>query len=135
MVRSWCALPLTLAICLFVGCGEESLPAPEVAKVGGTVNLDGKPMQGGVVRFSVPGQAPRDIPVANGTFDGEGYVGLNVIHVLWEEEGAANPMDPSSRLTVNKVDPKFSGPNSPFQEAIGAEGKTDLKFDVTSAKK
>jgi hypothetical protein len=126
---------LALALCFFVGCEEQNAPPPAAAKVSGTVNLDGKPMQGGAVRFNVAGQPPKELPVTNGAFSGEAYVGLNVIDVIWDKEGGSNPMDPSSKMMVNAVDAKFSGPASPFQEAVGAEGKSDLKFDVTSAKK
>jgi hypothetical protein len=125
---------LALALSLLVGCEEQNPPAPATAQVSGKVNLDGKPMEGGAVRFNVAGQPPKELAVTNGAFAGEAFIGLNTVDVVWDKEGGANPMDPSSKMIVNAVDAKFSGPSSPFQEAIGAEGKSDLKFDVTSAK-
>lgn len=128
------ALSMTAALCLFAGCGEDSLPAPEKAIASGKVNLDGKPMQGGVVRFNAEGQAPQELAVTNGTFTGEVFVGRNFVDVVWDKEAGANPMDPSAKIMENAVDAKFSGPATPFQHEVPATGASDLTFDVTSAK-
>ncbi len=130
MKRVACLLPLALAAAL-VGCQEEG-PAPaSVAPVSGAVTLDGKPMEGGEVRFLISGQAPQVLEIQNGAFAGEAYVGQNQVHVLWEKDGPPNPMNPETPLKVNLVSPKFSGPSSPFQVDVPAAGATDLKFAVT----
>lgn len=134
MVRSGRVMVIALALILFVGCEEQNAPPPAAAQVSGTVNLDGKPMQGGVVRFNIAGQPPKEMPVTNGAFSGEAFIGANTVDVVWDKEGGPNPMDANSKMIVNAVDAKFSGPTTPFKETIAAEGKSDLKFDVTSAK-
>jgi len=106
-----------------------------MVKVSGTVNLDGKPMEGGEIRFSVPGQPVRSIEIKSGAFSGETFVGKNLVQVVWEKEGPPNPMDPNSKLKVNTVSPRFAGVDSPLSADIGKDGAKDLKFDVTSAKR
>jgi hypothetical protein len=59
------------AIAWTVGCTPENAKAPPLAKLSGTVKMDGKPMEGGEVRFAVPGQPPKAVPITNGAFSGE----------------------------------------------------------------
>jgi hypothetical protein len=119
-----------------VGCdGDKKTKAPDLAKVSGTVNLDGKAMEGGEVRFSVPGQPPKSIEIKNGTFSGEVFIGKNSVEVVWDVDGPPNPMDPTQKLKVNKVATTFSGPNTTLSADITKEGKSDLKFDVTSVRR
>jgi len=117
---------------LLAGCKKNTGNATKMAPVKGTVNLDGKAMAGGEVRFSIAGQAPKILEVKDGTFSGEAYVGKNHVEVVWEKDGPPHPMDPNTRLKVNAIAPRFSGPESPFKPDIPAGGSSDLKFDVTS---
>lgn len=127
-----CSCVVTL---LFVaGCADSRPKPPPAAKVAGTVTLDGKPMEGGEVRFTAPGQIPKVLPVQAGAFSGEVLVGQNQVEVIWNKEGPPHPMDPNARIMVNAVSPQFMGPNSPLKAEVAAGGNTDLKFEVTSAK-
>jgi hypothetical protein len=126
---------LVCALGVLAGCSDGTVPPPAKAPVSGTVTLDGQPMGGGEVRFNLVGQPVLTLPVQNGSFSGEVFVGDNRVEVLWEKEGPPHPMDPSQKLMVNTVDPKFSGPQSPFQEKIPAEGATGLTFAVTSGRR
>jgi hypothetical protein len=118
-----------------VGCGSspENAKAPPTVKVSGTVKLDGKPMEGGEVRFVVSGQAPKALPITNGAFSGEAYTGKNEIGVVWDKE-APNPMDPQLKMMVNAVDLKYlPSPKSPLNAEI--TGPKEFNFEVTSARK
>ena len=129
MFRCWCVIALLVA-----GCVEKGPATPPLAKVAGTVTLDGKPMEGGEVRFNLIGQPPRVLPVQGGAFAGEAYVGQNQIDAVWDKEGPPHPMDPSIRIKVNAVSSQFQGPNSPLKAEVVAAGVSDLKFEVTSAR-
>jgi hypothetical protein len=116
---------------LFAGCGDSGggSKGPAAAKVSGTVTLDERPMQGGEVRFSIPGHPPKALEVKDGAFSGEVLSGPNTIEVVWEVEGSRpHPMDPTQKLKDNKIDAKFSGPNSPLKQDIPASGASDLKL-------
>jgi len=130
------AVILVVLVWCVVGCGKRTPPGPPLAKVNGKVNLDGKPMAGGEVRFSVSGQPVKSIEIKDGAFSGEAHTGKNRVEVVWEKDGPPNPTDPKlPPIKVNVVDPKFSGMNSPFNVEVPATGASDLKFDVTSARK
>ena len=125
----------TILLCVVVvwtvGCTPENAKAPPTVKVSGTVKMDGKPMEGGEVRFVVPGQLAKALPITNGAFSGEVFAGKNEIGVVWEKEGGPNPTDPTTKMMVNAVSPKFQpGPASPFNTEI--TGPKEFTFEVTS---
>ena len=134
MIRFSAFLLGVVSVLLVTGCDDSHKP-PSLVKVSGKVTLDGQPMSGGEVRFNVAGEPVKSLPVNDGAFAGEIYVGQSTVEVIWEVDGPPHPMDPTQRIKVNSVDPKFSGPNSPFKKEIPAGGATDLSFEVTSAKK
>ena len=112
MNRVACTLFLLL-LCIAVGCSSNEARGPKVVTVSGAVKMDGKPMEGGTIRFSLPGQPAKSTEIKNGNFSGEAYVGKNVVEVLWEKEGAPNPMDPKGpRIPVNVVADRYFGPKS-----------------------
>ena len=134
LVGSFLLLSIT---CLPLGCNKTTGPkGPPLAKVSGTVTLDGQPMAGGEVRFTAPGQPPKSLEVKDGSFSGEVYSGKNHIDVVWDVDGGPNPTDPKAEhLKVNKISPKFLGPSSPLSADIPESGRSDLKFEVQSARK
>lgn len=117
-----------------VGCSATPNTAPSLAPVKGKVNLDGKAMDGGEVRFGVAGFPVKSLVIKDGAFEGAVFAGSNTIEVIWEKDGPPHPMDPKVRIKVNTVSEKFSGPASALNKTIDAQGATDLKFDVTSSK-
>jgi len=117
------------------GCRGRSSTGPATAPVSGTVTLDGEPMQGGEVRFMVPGQPPRVMPVENGGFSGAAFLGENQVDVVWERDGPPNPMNPVDRLKINVVSERFSGGRSPFTVDIPPAGVDAVTLAVTSAAK
>jgi hypothetical protein len=112
-----------------VGCSSQNAPAPATAEVKGTVTLDGKPMQGGEVRFGVAGQPEKICPITDGKFSGEAYVGKNAIAVVLEKDGPPNPTDPTTKTKVNTV-----GSNTPQTAEVAKSGLADLKIEAVSAK-
>lgn len=124
----FCAAALSL-----LGCSSDGPKAAPTAPVKGAVTLDGKPMGGGEVRFTAPGQPTKSVTIADGAFAGEAFVGKNRVDVVWDKDGPPNPTDPKSRIKVNVVASQFSGPTSTFQFDIPASGKSDFKLAVTSA--
>lgn len=127
------ATPIALAAIL--GCPRsDGVAPPAAAKVNGNIKLDGKPMPGGEVRFSVSGFPPKTLQVTDGAFSGEVFSGKNQIDASYEKEGAPHPMDPKTKLKVNVVSPKYSGPNSPLNKDLAAGDNPPLSFEVTSKK-
>jgi hypothetical protein len=129
-----CCLLLLVSAVFLVGCPDSGPKPPAMAKVSGTVNLDGKPMEDGKVTFSVPGLPGKTLDVTAGAFSGEVFAGTNHVTIVRENEERPHPMDPAQKMKVNTLDPIFAGGDSPFRPEIGASGATDLKFEVTSAK-
>ncbi|WP_254509192.1 hypothetical protein [Anatilimnocola floriformis] len=130
-MKSFVSLVIGMAIVAIVGCGAGSNKLPSQAEIAGTVTLDGMPMTG-ELRCYVGNEPPITLPVSGGAFTGKVFVGANRIDVLSTVDGPPHPMDPTERVKVNIVDPKFSGPNSPFKQDVPAAGLKDLKFEVTS---
>ena len=125
-----------LACCLTAGCGGGSGKGPAKAQVSGTVLLDNQPMGGGEIRFSLPGEVPQSLEIKGGAFSGPVNIGKNRVEVVWDKDGPPNPTDPKAApVRVNAVSDKYSGPNSPFTVDVDSGGKSDLKFEVKSARK
>jgi hypothetical protein len=134
-MRFLCATLFCAAATCLLGCSSDGPKAPPTAPVKGAVSLDGKPMGGGEVRFTAPGELVKTIEIKDGQFAGEAFVGKNRVEVVWDKDGPPNPTDPTTKMKVNAVSNRFLGPNSPFQFDIPAGGKSDFKLDVTSARK
>jgi len=127
-------LIVAVGVCWLAGC-QSSTTGPALATVKGTVMLDGKPMPGGEIRFTAPGQPVKTIEIKDGAFSGQVFAGKNQVDVVWDQDGPPNPMDPSTRIKVNTVALQFSGPNSVLSTNVPTAGASDLKFDVTSARR
>jgi hypothetical protein len=136
MNRLVSSLLLLAFACLPLGCDKSGTnKGPALAKVSGKVTLDGKPMNGGEVRFYLENQPAKSLEIKDGAFSGEVYVGKNRVDVVWDKDGPPNPMMPDGPpVKVNAVAPQFSGVNSPFNVDVPAAGVQDLKFEVTSAR-
>lgn len=119
-----------------VGCGggggARANKTPKVP-VGGTVLLDGKPMAAGEVVFYAGSNPAQAIEVKGGAFSGQAFTGKSRVDVVSNKDGPPHPMDPTMKLKVNVVSEKFSGPMSSLSADIPEGGKSDLKFEVTSA--
>jgi hypothetical protein len=132
MNKLTCVTFSLLVIFWGTGCTPESPKPPALAKVSGTVNLDGQPMAGGEVQFEIAGFPPKTLEIKDGAFAGEVHAGKNQIGVVWNKE-IPNPTEPKMQMTTNVVSSKFSDKDSPFNAEV-TEGKV-FKFEVTSAPK
>ena len=128
------AVVATVLAGFLTGC-KSSTTGPNMVPVKGTVNLDGKSMDGGEIRFILPGQPAVVIEIKNGAFSGNAPAGKNRVEVVWDQDGPPNPMDPSTRIKVNTVAPQYSGANTILSADVPSAGATDLKFDVTSVRR
>lgn len=134
-MRYWACLPCTVFLVAILGCPRsDGVTPPPSAKVSGSIKLDGKPMPGGEIRFSVSGFPPKTLQVTDGSFSGEVFSGKNQVEASYEKEGAPHPMDPKTKLKVNVISPKYSGPNSPLNKELTAGENPPLSFEVTSKK-
>ena len=131
-MKHFVSLFTLLSLTLLLGCDKTGEDLPTTAKVSGMVEVDGKPMEGGEVRFSLPGVPPRSMPVSSGAFSGEVFIGKNQVEVVLEKDGPPHPMEPGKFLKVNTIDPKFWGSSTTLSADVPKEGKTDLKFQVTT---
>jgi hypothetical protein len=133
----WFLFVATMAF--LTGCGgggASNVAAPASSKVSGTVQLDGKPMAGGEVRFHAPGQPVKILEIKDGAFSGDVYPGNNRVEVLWQKNGPPNPMDKNlPPMVINTVAPEFSGIQSTLKQDVPVSGSTGLTFEVKSAKK
>lgn len=134
MHRLPCALLLTLSVAvLAAGCGGDGKKAePAKVKVGGKIKLDGKPMEGGEVRFTAEGQPPQVLEIKTGVFSGEVHSGMNLIEVVLEKD-MPHPMDPKMKMKVNMISERFWGPGSTLKADL-KDAKDDFDFSVTSKK-
>lgn len=122
----------SISLLVLCSCTPQNAPPPPTAKVAGTVSVDGAPMQEGEIRFDVPGQPPKVLPVKNGAFSGEAFLGKNQVEVVHDVDGPPSTTDPKVHTKINTVAPEFSGPNTKLSADIVAAGAANLRFEVTS---
>ena len=113
MLRLTGVVLFLLVASVLAGCSSNSNAPPPLAQVSGKVTLDGEPMAGGEVRFSITGFPPKVLEVKNGAFSGEVFTGKNRVEVVWDVDGGPHPMEPEKTIKTNKIAAKFSGPNTP----------------------
>ena len=106
MTRHPATWPWLLAV---AGCGQATYQKPPVAEVKGTVTVDGRPLPQGEIAFSIAGQPPLTLPVTNGAYTGDGYVGQTRVEVSAWQDGpplATNPQGPPMKL--NTIAPRYN---------------------------
>lgn len=89
-------------------------------------------MPSGEVVFSTPTEPAKTIPVTNGAFTGEAFVGKNKVQVNSYKEGPPLPTDLTKAPTKqNIVADQFSA-QSTLSAEVTAAGANEFKFDVTA---
>lgn len=127
-------LVLTSAI---MGCGPAQVgpTVATLADVGGSVQLDGKPMPEGEISFVVVGGGPNSLKVTDGKFSGKVAVGEQRVEIRMYRAGKPVMMDgkpsPGEPPQENYLPAKYST-GSTMKATIVAAGTKDLSFDVTS---
>jgi hypothetical protein len=128
-MRSWKAILLSLILGAAIGCGGRG-------GVEGTVTINGKPVDGGMILF-VPmegnlKQAPTHADIKDGKYElpeGEGpEPGLYRVQVIWSVR-EANPKDPDIVRRTQLMPPKFSGLKSPLRAKVDS-GLNTLNFEL-----
>ncbi len=132
MSRSCLATCIVLALVGYSGCGPAKPAAPPVARVKGSVNIDGKPVPTGEIHFGMPGTAATILEIKNGTFAGETPVGNNQVEVFIYVEGPPVEKYGGTRQKQNTTLPKYWGPNTTLSAEVSAGGPNEFKFDLTS---
>lgn len=118
-----------LALALLLGCGEA---APRMAKVRGTVQIDGQPMKEGTVMFRSVAEGTLDqIEVKDGKFEGEAHPGERRVEVGQFETIVLDPQMNSTKQ-VNHVAKEFNE-QSTLTATVNPSGNNEFNFDVKSA--
>jgi hypothetical protein len=94
MVRAAC-LVLLCALALVAGCQR----GPEVGTVKGTITLDGKPVEGGIVRF-VPADGnsqPADCVITGGAYTVTMPLGEKKVEIFWAKSKSDAPIDTANQ--------------------------------------
>jgi hypothetical protein len=124
------ALGLGLGL-LLAGCNSE----PAMSKVSGSVTLDGKVVEGGVIRF-VPANGdsqPSDAPIVNGSYTLEVTPGEKKIEVFWATSKSGAPVDTASQGTeelVQRIPAKYNTETTLLYTV--AKGEEVKDFDLTT---
>ncbi len=125
MVKLGAGMSVLLAICMVVGCGQSG---PEIARVHGTVTLDGKPLPGAVIMFvPVSGRPSASETDANGRY------------VLEFSAGRKGAIPGMNRVEINTARQAYEkdGKNYPaVKESVPAKynRETELDFNVEPGK-
>ncbi len=128
MLKAFSVSLVVVGLALVSGCSGTTITAPPVAKVSGTVNLDGKPMPEGTIRFEVMGFPPKTSTIKDGAFTGEAYSGKNRVDVVLEHDGPPSTTDPKVNIKINVVAPKE------LSADVTAGGANTFTFDVNSVR-
>jgi hypothetical protein len=124
------ALLLGLGLIL-AGCRN----APEMSKVSGNITLDGKVVEGGVIRF-VPANGdsqPGDAPIVNGTYSLEVTPGEKKVEIFWATSKSGAPIDTASQGTeelVQRIPAKYNTETTLLYTVANANETKD--FELTT---
>jgi hypothetical protein len=125
--------PTLSLLCFVLGCAPK-VKAPDLAKIKGTVTLDGQPMASGEITFVVLGKHTALLPVTGGTFSGEVSVGANRVEVYSYKEGGEVVEMGGQKYgggRVNVIPAKFNA-DSTLKAEVAPQGANEFKFEVTS---
>ncbi len=87
-------------------------------------------MATGDVVFTVPGQPEQRIPVTDGAYSGQAYVGQNNVGVFtYKEEAPTSGLSTDTVNKVNLVADRFSY-NTTLTADVTADGPNEFKFDA-----
>jgi hypothetical protein len=141
----YCLTAVALMVSL-LGCSNK----PALAKVTGTVTIDGKPLPQGTIIFETAGNRSATGKIVNGEIldvmtyvEGDGAtVGLNKVAIVSTEEvygfsGVANPGEkepPKAKMTVpsSLVPKRYNDPNGSGLTADIKKGGNTVEFKLTS---
>jgi hypothetical protein len=108
------------------GCGGGS--KVETAKVSGTVQLDGKPLDGAEVNFVAEEYAGIATTDSSGNFELEAQPGENTVFISKYE--GADPSFDETMISESDTGGPAEGPKQMVPEKYSDASKTELKFTV-----
>lgn len=120
---------LVLFTAALLGCGP-SEPAP--GTVQGKVTLDGKPMPEGKIIFYPPGDAPAEIEIKDGVYEGEARPGKSIVRIGVFKQGTPPAGMPDSEPPLINILPKKYHAESQLTADIKAGETNEFNFDATS---
>jgi len=119
-----------LAVCAFVGCGASK---PKLCPISGTVTLDGKPLDAGLIYFkTIESGAIHNFQIEGGAFAGETDAGERRVeiycYVAKKQEVNLNGM--KGELQENIIPPRYNL-ESKLTATVTREGPNQFKFELT----
>jgi len=147
------AIRLLLIVLLVsaVGCKSDK---KVYAKVKGTVNFNGKPLDKGEISFSLPGKPPTFMDIVDGKFSGQAVVGANTIAVSVKkkggkatvlppqavlqmkayrekgrDKGGADPNSASDTTTTELIPPEWNSQSKQVRE-VQSGAENDFDFNI-----
>jgi hypothetical protein len=127
MLRAACVV----LVCLFAGCQR----GPEVGTVKGTITLDGRPVEGGIVRF-VPADGnsqPADCVITGGAYTVTMPLGEKNVEIFWAKSKSDAPIDTASQgseQVVQMIPPQYNTQTTLAHTV--AKGEQNRDFQLTS---
>ena len=121
-----------IVVVLTSGCTPSVPKAPPLAKVSGTVKLDGQPMKTGEIEFETTAQPPKTMNIEDGVFSGEVFTGKNTVRFHMYKKGPPASTDPEKKPQKMEALPPQYNIRSSLSYDVPEGGASDLKFDVTS---
>ena len=121
---------LLAGLVLMLGACSKSEPSP--GTVSGKVTLDGQPMPEGKIIFYPPGDAPAELDIKDGVYQGKAKPGLSTVRIGIFKKGTPPPSMPESEPPlVNTLPAKYHA-ESKLTADVKAGESNEFNFDVTS---
>jgi hypothetical protein len=121
-----------LALVLILGCKERS--GLQLAKVSGAVTLDGQPLAEGVIVFTKFGEIPKELPIVQGRYEGQVYVGPNhlqfAVYRAKKQKGASGPG--AEQGSLENILPSRYNQESMESREVTEKGPNAFDFALTS---
>lgn len=125
-------LCVVLAVALLLGCKSRSgLP---LAKVSGAVTLDSQPLVEGVIVFTKFGEIPKELPIVQGRYDGQVYVGPNhlqfAVYRKQKQRSASGPG--ADQGSLENILPSRYNQESMESREVTEKGPNEFDFALSS---
>ncbi|MHB8899515.1 MAG: hypothetical protein ACYC6Y_12265 [Thermoguttaceae bacterium] len=118
-------LAITVAVVMVAGCGKKGRPQVETVSVQGTVQLDGKPVEGAEVNFVTDQYAGIATTGSDGKYEMTAQAGENKVYIR-KYDGEYDPTMTGSDTAGGKA----SGPKQLVPAKFSDPEKSELKFSV-----
>lgn len=117
----------TALACVLSGCQR----GPEVGTVKGTIALDGRPVEGGIVRF-VPADGnsqPADCVITDGAYTVTMPLGEKKVEIFWAKSASDAPIDTASQgneKIVQMIPAKYNTQTTLTHTIVKGEAQQDF---------